>query len=315
MFQYFVLRVVVIVPTLLATLLIVFLLGYLGPIDPVTIRRAEYAAQGIYLTPEQLADMRREFGLDRPFHEQFGTYMANLLQGRFGYSFIDSAPVWDRIRQALPVSGALALGTLLIMIFAGIPLGMLAAHFKNTRFDYAIVGGSLFLYSIPVYVLVPMTSILLVLWLDLMNVPRGWKGPWHSSYFVAIGLISLRSLSVIIRQTRAGMLEVLENDYVRTARAKGLRETHVVVRHVARNALIPVVTSLGLLVDDFMWGAVFIDMAYNYPGLGRLFQDGLSNRDFNMLNGVVLFTAFLTMALNLLVDLVYPFLDPRVVYK
>ncbi len=315
MFQYFVLRVGVIIPTLAATLLIVFLLGFLGPIDPVTIKRQEYAAQGIYLTPEDLARMRHEYGLDRPFHQQFGTYMANLLRGEFGYSMVDSAPVWDRIQEALPVSGSLALGALAVMILVGIPLGMLAARFRNTRLDYAIVGSSLFLYSIPVYVLVPMTSIILVLWLDLMNVPRGWKGPWHSSFFVAIFLLSLRTLSVIIRQTRAGILEVLENDYVRTARAKGLRESRILLRHVARNGLIPVATSLGMLVDDFMWGAVFIDLAYNYPGLGRLFQSGLSSRDFNMLNGVVLFTAFLTMALNLLVDLIYPFLDPRVVYK
>ena len=123
-----------------------------------------------------------------------------------------------------------------------------------------------------------------------------------------------RSLAGIIRQTRGGILEVLQNDYVRTARAKGLAEVIVMARHVARNALIPVVTSLGLLVDDFMWGAVFVDLAFNLPGLGRLFQQGLQGRDFNMINGVVLFTAGLTMAINLIVDLVYPVLDPRVAY-
>lgn len=315
MFRYLFLRATVIVPTLFAVLLIVFLLGYLGPIDPVTIKRAEYAAQGIYLTPEQLAELRRSYGLDRPFHEQFGTYMANLLRGNFGYSFVDSAPILSRIQDALPVSGALAAGALAVMIFVGIPLGMVAARFKNTRIDYAIVGSSLFLYAIPVYVLVPMTLIVLVLWLDIMNVPRGWKGIWHSSFFVGVFLISLRSLANIVRQTRGGILEVMENDYVRTARAKGLKERQVVMRHVVRNGLIPVVTSLGLLVDDFMWGAVFIDMHFNYPGLGRLFESSLRSRDFNMINGVVLFTAFLTMALNLIVDLVYPFLDPRVVYR
>ena len=118
----------------------------------------------------------------------------------------------------------------------------------------------------------------------------------------------------MIRQTRGGILEVMQNDYVRTARAKGLTEVKVMVRHVARNALIPVVTSLGLLVDDFMWGAVFLELAFNLPGLGRLFQQGLAGRDFNMINGVVLFTAGLTMAINLIVDLIYPLLDPRVAY-
>ena len=307
-------RLLIIIPTLFATLMIVFLLGYLGPIDPVTILRTQWAAQGVYLNEEEVADLRSQYGLDRPFHVQFGTYMGNLLQGKFGYSFLDAAPIWPRIKRALPVSGQLALGVLAIMTFIGIPLGMLAARFHNTVLDYSIVSSSLFFWSIPPYVLVPVILIITVLWLDIMNVPRGWKGVWHPSYFVAAAIISTRSLAGVIRQTRGGILEVMQNDYVRTARAKGLNEVIVMARHVARNALIPVVTSLGLLVDDFMWGAVFLELAFNLPGLGRLFQQGLAGRDFNMINGVVLFTAGMTMALNLIVDLVYPMLDPRVAY-
>ena len=314
MTRYLSMRVLVIVPTLLATLLIVFLLGYLGPIDPVTILRSQWAAQGVYLNEEEVAELRSQYGLDRPFHEQFGTYMGNLLQGKFGYSFLDAAPIWPRIKRALPVSGQLALGVLAIMAFIGIPLGVIAARFHNTWLDYSIVSGSLFFWSIPPYVLVPVILIVAVLWLDIMNVPRGWKGVWHPSYFVAAAIISSRSLAGVIRQTRGGILEVMQNDYVRTARAKGLTEVKVMARHVARNALVPVVTSLGLLVDDFMWGAVFLELAFNLPGLGRLFQQGLAGRDFNMINGVVLFTAGMTMALNLIVDLIYPILDPRVAY-
>ena len=307
-------RLVIIIPTLFATLMIVFLLGYLGPIDPVTILRSQWAAQGVYLNEEEVAELRSKYGLDRPFHEQFGTYMGNLLQGKFGYSFLDAAPIWPRIKRALPVSGQLALGVLAIMAFIGIPLGMLAARFHNTWLDYSIVSGSLFFWSIPPYVLVPVMLIIAVLWLDIMNVPRGWKGPLHPSFFIAAAIISTRSLASVIRQTRGGILEVMQNDFVRTARAKGLTEVKVMARHVARNALIPVVTSLGLLVDDFMWGAVFVDLAFNLPGLGRLFEQGLSGRDFNMINGVVLFTAGMTMGLNLIVDMIYPFLDPRVAY-
>ena len=307
-------RLVIIIPTLFATLMIVFLLGYLGPIDPVTILRSQWAAQGVYLNEEEVADLRSKYGLDRPFHEQFGTYMGNLLQGKFGYSFLDAAPIWPRIKRALPVSGQLALGVLAIMAFVGIPLGMLAARYHNTWLDYSIVSGSLFFWSIPPYVLVPVMLIIAVLWLDIMNVPRGWKGPLHPSFFIAAAIISTRSLASVIRQTRGGILEVMQNDFVRTARAKGLTEVKVMARHVARNALIPVVTSLGLLVDDFMWGAVFVDLAFNLPGLGRLFEQGLSGRDFNMINGVVLFTAGMTMGLNLIVDMIYPFLDPRVAY-
>ncbi len=314
MTRYLSMRLLIIIPTLFATLMIVFLLGYLGPIDPVTILRTQWAAQGVYLNEEEVADLRSQYGLDRPFHVQFGTYMGNLLQGKFGYSFLDAAPIWPRIKRALPVSGQLALGVLAIMTFIGIPLGMLAARFHNSVLDYTIVSGSLFFWSIPPYVLVPVILIITVLWMDIMNVPRGWKGVWHPSFFVAAAIISTRSLAGVIRQTRGGILEVMQNDYVRTARAKGLTEVKVMARHVARNALVPVVTSLGLLVDDFMWGAVFLELAFNLPGLGRLFQQGLAGRDFNMINGVVLFTAGMTMALNLIVDLIYPLLDPRVAY-
>jgi ABC-type dipeptide/oligopeptide/nickel transport system permease component len=314
MLRYIVLRILAIVPTLFAVLFITFLMGYLGPIDPVTIIQRQRAAQGIYLNPDEVAALRHQLGLDRSFWEQLGTYLDNLLHGNFGYSYLDSAPIWPRLMTALPVSAQFALASLLVIIVVGIPLGMLAAKYHNTRLDYLIVGGSLFLHAIPVFVLVPMTLIVLVLWLDVMNVPRGWQGVWTLSFWVGAALISLRTLAMVIRQTRGGVLNVLAEDYVRTARAKGLRERQIFTRHIMRNAMIPVVTSLGLLIDDLMWGAVFLDLAFNLPGIGRLFTQALSERDFNMLYGVVLFTALLTMLTNLLVDLIYPFLDPRVVY-
>lgn len=314
MLKYIVIRILAMIPTLFAVLFITFLMGYLGPIDPVTIIQQQRAAQGYYLNPEEVAALRHQLGLDRSFWEQFSTYLDNLLHGNFGYSYLDSAPVWPRLMTALPVSGQLALGALLIIVFIGVPLGMIAARFHNQRLDYLIVGGSLFLHAIPVYVLVPMTLIVLVLWLDIMNVPRGWEGMWSISFWVGAALISLRTLAVVIRQARAGVLNVMAEDYVRTARAKGLRERQVFTNHILRNAMIPVVTSLGLLVDDLMWGAVFLDLAFNLPGVGRLFTQALSQRDFNLLYGVVLFTAFLTMAINFVVDLIYPILDPRVVY-
>ncbi|MEZ4730698.1 MAG: ABC transporter permease [Caldilineaceae bacterium] len=314
MLRYFVGRIFILIPTLLIVLFLTFLLGYLGPVDPVMILARENAARGIYFTPEEIADLRHQYGLDRPFLVQFGTYLNNLLHGSFGYSYRDAAPVLPRIIAALPVSGSLALGAMVILVVLGIPLGILAARFHNTVIDYMIVGGSLFLNAVPVYVLIPVSLIVFVLWLDLMTVPRGWKGVFHPHFVLAAALLSLRTLAVVIRQTRAGMLDVLANDYVRTARAKGLRESRVMTRHVLRNSLIPVVTQLGLMVDDFMWGAVFIDLAFNLPGLGRLFEQGLGSRDFNFIYGVVIFTAFLTMIINLLIDLLYPLLDPRVVY-
>jgi ABC-type dipeptide/oligopeptide/nickel transport system permease component len=159
-----------------------------------------------------------------------------------------------------------------------------------------------------------MTLIVTVLWLDVMDVPNGWQGIMHPAYFLGAWLLSLRSLAGVIRQTRAGVLEVLSNDYVRTARAKGLHEWHVFTRHIMKNSMIPVVTYMGLLVDDLVTNVVFIDLAFNFPGVGRLFQQALVQRDFNIIYAVVIFTSLLTMLMNLLVDVLYPLLDPRVVY-
>ncbi|MBI3942216.1 MAG: ABC transporter permease, partial [Chloroflexi bacterium] len=287
MVRYILMRFIAFIPTLFIVVFITFFLGYIGPVDPVKIQQQQAAAQGVYWTPDQVAAMRRQYGLDRPFLDQFLAYINNLLHGSFGFSYFDYVPVWPRIQDTLHVSGQLALGALVILIFIGIPLGLLAAKFHNTRVDYMIVGTSLFLYSIPVFVLIPMVLIVLVLWLHVMNVPRGWQGIFTPSFVLAAFLLSLRSLANIIRQTRGGVLEVMQNDYIRTARAKGLREYHVFTRHIMRNSLIPVVTVLGLLVDDLMTNAVFIDLAFNLPGLGRLFSQALSSRDFNVIYGVV----------------------------
>ncbi|MSP13503.1 MAG: ABC transporter permease [Chloroflexi bacterium] len=314
MVRYILMRIIAFIPTLFVVLFITFFLGYIGPVDPVKIMQQQRRAQGVYMTQEEVATIRHQLGLDRPFLEQFVAYVNNVLHGSFGFSYFDYVPVWPRIQSTLAVSGQLALGALAILIFIGIPLGLLAAKFHNTRIDYMIVGTSLFLYSIPVFVLIPMVLIVLVLWLHVMNVPRGWQGIFTSSFVLAAFLLSLRSLANIIRQTRGGVLEVMQNDYIRTARAKGLRELHVFTRHIMRNSLIPVVTVLGLLVDDLMTNAVFIDLAFNLPGLGRLFSTSLTSRDFNNIYGIVIFTSVLIMVMNLLVDIIYPLLDPRVVY-
>ena len=315
MTRYFVIRVLILIPTLFVVLFLTFLIGHMGPIDPVVRIREQMAGQGMYMSQEEIDQLRHQFGLDRPFILQFWTYVDNLLHGSFGYSYVDSSPIWPRIEKSLPVSGSLALGAFAILVFLGIPLGTLAAKFHNSRVDYAVVGSTLFLRAFPVYVMVPVTLIVFVLWLDLMNVPRGWKGVLHPAFFLGAALMSTRTLATVVRQTRAGILEALTNDYVRTARAKGLRELKVITRHVMRNALIPVITSLGMMIDDFMWGAVFIDVAFNFPGLGRLYSSGLGSRDYSVIFGVTIFTAFLTMAFNLLVDLLYPLLDPRVTYS
>lgn len=315
MTRYVTSRILAIIPTMFIILFITFLLGYLGPVNPVTIyMRETLQNEGRMLSQEEIARLEASYGLDRPFLEQFGAYLGNLAQGEFGFSYFNATPVVDQIARTLPVSGAIALGAFVLLIVVGIPLGLLAARFSNTIIDNTIVTITLLLRDFPIYVLIPMVLIVLVLWLDLINVPNGWDGIFSASFLLAVILLSTRTMAMIIRQTRTSVVEVLSRDYVRTARAKGLNERAVVVRHVFREALIPVITTLGLLVDDFLWGAVFIDQAFNLPGLGRLFVRALDTRDFNLIYGITLFTAFLTISTNLIVDIVYPFLDPRVTY-
>lgn len=315
MTRYVVSRILSIIPTMFIILLITFLLGYLGPINPVTIyARETFQNEGRMLTRDEIERLEASFGLDRPFLEQFGSYLSNIAQGEFGFSYTNATPVVSQIQRTLPVSGAIALGAFVLLIVLGIPLGLLAAYYKDSFLDNIIVSSTLLLRDFPVYVLIPMTLIVLVLWLSVMNVPNGWDGIWSASFLLAVILLSTRTLAMIIRQTRASVLEVSGREYVRTARAKGLTERQILTRHILREALIPVITTLGLLVDDFLWGAVFIDQAFNLPGLGRLFVRALDSRDFNLIYGITLFTAFLTILTNLIVDILYPFLDPRVTY-
>ena len=315
MLGYAVKRVALAIPTILVVLFIVFALGYYGPLDPVKLEVRSLRNQQIYLTDEEIATLRHSWGLDRPLLVQFGDYIKNLvLHGSLGEAYTSRESVLRLILFTLPVSGQIALGAAVMIVFVGVPLGALAAKFHNTWPDYAIVGTSLFLRSVPIFVLAPMFLILLVLKLDVMDVPRGYKGFTNPTTFLFVFLLALNPLAVVIRQTRAGILEVLGNDYVRTAHAKGLTEWIVLTRHVLRNALIPVVTSTGLIVSGLITGSVFLDQMFNIPGFGRLFSGALSGRDFYVIYGSVIVVAIITTTTNLIVDLLYPVLDPRVTY-
>jgi peptide/nickel transport system permease protein len=189
---------------------------------------------------------------------------------------------------------------------------VLAARKRNSWVDYSIVGGSLFMRTVPVYVLAPLILWLFVLKIPLIDVPRGWSGMFSINAILPALLLVLFPLAVIIRQMRASMLEVMSNEYVRTARAKGLTEFRVTTGHVMRNALTPVTTELGLVVTGLITGSIFVESIFGIPGYGRLAVDALMKRDYPLMLGCTLFGAFLVMIANLVVDLIYPLLDPRV---
>lgn len=315
MLTYMRTRLLLMAPSVVIVIMITFVLGQLSPIDQVDVLIRQRMSQGMQVTPEQVEQMRRQAGLDRPLVVQFLDYAGDILSGDLGRSYFNGVSVRHILAASLPVTGQLALAATVFLLVVGIPLGVLAAIRQNSWVDYLIVGGVLFMRSVPIYVLAPIILIVLVLHLDVMDVPRGFPGLLHSTSIVFVLLLALDPLAVVIRQTRAGVLEVLSNDYVQTARAKGLPTRAIIVRHVLRNALIPVITSVGLIVNGIIISTVFLDQMFNIPGFGRVFSQALIQRDFAVIYGAVIATTFLTMFANLVVDLLYPVLDPRVKYE
>ena len=312
MLKYAAVRVASIVPLLFVTLLIVFTLGKLAPGDPIELMYMQPATEGERLTRDQIAEQRRRYGLDRPAWIQFADYVGRTLRGDLGTSITQNRPVLPMILRVFPISAQMGLLAMALLAAVAIPMGILAALKQNTAVDYLIVGGSLFLQTVPVYVLAPLLLLLLVLQLDVIDVPRGWQGLFSTNVILPVLLLMLYPLAVVVRQMRAALLDVLTNDYVRTARAKGLKEPRVIAGHVLRNALAPVATQLGLIVTGLVSGSLFLDVIFGIPGFGQLSVNALNQRDYPLIMGCTLFGAFLVMVSNLIVDLIYPLLDPRV---
>jgi ABC-type dipeptide/oligopeptide/nickel transport system permease component len=300
------------IPLLAVVLFIVFSLGHLAPGDPVDMMYVNVALEQSGVTEAQKQEVRHRYGLDQPFMVQFVNYATRLAHGDFGESITQSRPVLPLIMKVFPISAQLGLVALILLVIVGVPLGVLAALHQNSAVDYAIVGGSLFLRTVPVYVLAPLLLILLVLEVHVMDVPHGWQGLFSTNIILPVFLLMLFPLAVVIRQMRASILEVLGSDYVRTARAKGLHQRQVVIGHIMRNALTPVVTEFGLIVTGLITGSVFLETIFGIPGYGQLYVTALRQRDYPLILGCTIFGTILVVLSNLVVDVIYPFLDPRV---
>lgn len=317
MVRYLAFRLVGIIPMVLLSVFIVFTLGYMAPGDPVT-RMYESVAMlnpETNVSQETIDRAKARYGLDRPFHEQYINYMSKLLRGDFGKSiFLGGLPVLPTILKVLPISAQMGVWAVLLLVLLGVPLGLFAALRHNTWVDYSIVGTSIALHTVPVFVTAPLALMILVLYLKVMDVPFGWDGMFSSKVILPSVFLALGPMAGVIRQTRTGVLEVMSNDYVRTARAKGLKWHVVVFRHVLRTGLIPVTTTLGMTVMGLLTGSLFLDKIFGIPGYGRLGVNALMNLDYPMILGTTVIGAALVMLANLITDLIYPFLDPRVVY-
>jgi ABC-type dipeptide/oligopeptide/nickel transport system permease component len=309
MLGYIANRLLVTVPVVLLVILITFTLGFYAPGDPIVMIYNENLTN---MTPEDLVRLHRQYGLDRPYWEQYIDYMGKVIRGDLGTSIATRQPVLDMIRVALPITLQLGLAAGLLLIVVGIPLGVLAALRHNTWMDYTIVSSSLFLRTIPIFVLAPMLMILFVLQLGILDVPLGWQGILDQRVILPIVMMAAGPLADVVRQTRVAVLEVLGQDYIVAARAKGLKTHMIVTRHIMRNALIPVVTSLGLIVNGLIHGSVFLDRVFSLPGFGSIVVNGIQLLDFPVILGTTIFSALLVIAANITVDLIYPYIDPRV---
>jgi len=306
-------RLVSTIPTLLGVITLVFIVMRLVPGTIVDQILASGDA-----SEEVQRSLREFFGLDQPIYVQYAKYVAGLATGDLGVSWRARFPALDLILYALPVTLQLALMAGLISMVVGITLGVLSAVNENTPIDHVIRMVSLFSLSMPVFW--QATMIILVLSLTVRWAPLGYVDPFvdplkNLSLMIlpALALGTSASASVM-RMTRSCVLDVLRQDYVRTARAKGLRERAVVVRHAIKNAMIPVVTVLGLQVGSLLSGSVVVESVFGLPGLGQLILSAIGMRDYPVVQAAVIFTAVMFMFVNLVVDVLYGYLDPRIRY-
>ena len=310
MLTYALKRLLLWIPSVLLVLLAVYALAFYGAGDPIKLIFLREPG-GIAFDPNRLAAIREATGIDRPFFEQFGDYVWRVLHFDFGNSLTSGRSVARTIAAAAPVSIQLGLLAIILTALVAIPLGVIAALNQNRAIDYAILGSALFFYAIPSYVAGPILMVLLILVLPGGTVPYGWGGLFDVRVILPLIVLSLHPIALIVRQTRSAVIEVLSEDFVRTARAKGLPARKIVTRHILRPILTPVLTQLGLIMITLVNGAVFVELVFGLPGLGRLAIQSLLNSDYPVILAVTLIASALVMVSNLVIDLAYPLLDPR----
>ena len=291
--------------TLLGVSVIVFLMVRVLPGDPAQV------IAGLLATEEDVARIRTQLALDRPLHVQYGVFLTGLVRGNLGRSARTSQPVLEELRPRLAATLQLALASASLATAVGIAAGTLAAARPYSRFDYGLSLTTLFGVSMPTYWLGLMLIIVFAIHLNWLPA-AGAEGA-RSLILPALTLAAF-SVALIARMTRSSMLEVLGQEYVRTARSKGVIETVVVARHALRNALVPILTVVGLQFGTLLGGAVLTESVFGWPGMGLLLIDSIFSRDYPMVQGIVLVFSFLFILTNLVVDLLYVVIDPRIRY-
>ncbi len=304
MLRYVLRRLLSAIPTLLIIVTIAFFMMRVAPGGPFDQERN--------LPPEIEANVLRAYGLDKPLVEQYLDYVGGLLRGDFGPSFeFRDFTVRDLIFGGFPASLQIGAMALSLAIVFGVGFGAFAALRQNSRADYAVMTFAMTGIAIPNFVMAPILTLILGVYLSLLPVAGWGDGAWINKVLPVVAL-ALPQIAYISRLTRGSMVEVLNSNYIRTARAKGLRERIVVNRHALKGALLPVVSYLGPATAAVVTGSVVIETIFEVPGIGRYFVLGALNRDYPLVMGTVIFYALLIIVLNLVVDLIYAWLDPKV---
>jgi len=319
MLQYSVQRLALFVPTLLVVSVLVFILMRIVPGDPaLLILIGTEDGSGTY-TQEELDKVRHEIGTDRPLVVQYGSWIWGLARGDLGQSVWDGTPVVDELKKRLPVTLELAVLSMIIATVIAIPLGVISAVKQDTWIDYAVKVYTVLGVAAPTFWIGILTIMALAFWfnwLPPLDFVRLWEDPLTNGkqlIFPAL-VLGYHDTAFIARLTRSAMLEVLREDYVRTARSKGLGERVVISRHALKNALLPVVTVAGLQFGALMGGVILIESIFLIPGVGSLLIDSLQRRDFPIIQALIMLTAVIVLSINMVVDLLYGWLDPRVRY-
>ena len=313
MYPFIARRLLSTIPVLVIVAVLVFLLLRLTPGDPAAILAGDAAS------PDQIAQIRVGLGLDKPIIVQFGIWASHVLRADLGESFYFKIKVTELIAQRLEPTLALATLTIIIAVLVAVPLGVLAAWRFGGWFDRALMGFSVLGFSIPVFVLAYILIWIVSLKLGWLPV-QGYRrladgfGPFLRHLILPSITLSVIYIALIARVTRASVVEALGEDYIRTARAKGLPESRVLVAHALANSAVPIVTVIGIGVALLIGGVVVTESVYAIPGLGRLTVDAVLARDFPTIQGVILFFSLVYVVVNLLVDISYVFLDPRIRY-
>ncbi|HEY8564483.1 MAG TPA: ABC transporter permease [Beijerinckiaceae bacterium] len=306
-------RILATIPVMGFVALFVFSLLYIAPGDPAAVIAGDQAS------PEDVEKIRKGLGLDRPFLVRFGEWFFRVLQGDLGTSIFTSLPVTDLIGQRIEPTVSLMIVTLILAVSVAVPMGVLAAWKAGSLLDRSVMGFAVIGFSVPVFVVGYLLAYVFALELDWLPVQgytpfaQGFR-PWLENLVLPAIALGLVYIALIARITRAAMLDVLSQDYVRTARAKGLGQGSVLFLHALKNAAVPIVTVIGIGVALLIGGAVVTESVFAIPGLGRLTVDAILRRDYPVIQGIVLLFSFVYVVINLLVDLVYTALDPRIRY-